>query len=99
MAAVKLTKDEVARIAMLARLKLTDAELEKFAAQLTDILAAVDLLSEVDTDNVEPTAQVTGLQNVAEQDEIQNFVEDKSSLLAQSQGEIVDNQIVVPKVL
>ena len=63
-----LTKEEVAHVAHLARLDVTDAELEKYTEQLSAILDYVDQLSEVNTDGIEPLAQTTGLVNVLQQD-------------------------------
>jgi aspartyl-tRNA(Asn)/glutamyl-tRNA(Gln) amidotransferase subunit C len=63
-----LSKEEVQKIADLARLGLSDAELDKFAGQLTGILEYVDILSEVDTEGVDPTYQSTGLLNVTDED-------------------------------
>jgi aspartyl-tRNA(Asn)/glutamyl-tRNA(Gln) amidotransferase subunit C len=59
----KLTKDEVRHIAKLARLNLSDEEIDKFSTELTSILDYIDMLKEVDTKDVEPTEQVTGLRN------------------------------------
>lgn len=67
----KLTKTDVEYIARLARLNLDDAEKDKFARQLSDVLEYVELLREVDTDGIEPTAQVTGLTNVTRGDKIE----------------------------
>ena len=58
------------KIALLARLKLTDKEKEMYKAQLTDILDFFENLNKVDTEGVEPISQVTGLQNVSRQDSI-----------------------------
>ncbi len=68
MAKLKLTKSEVEHIAKLANLKLTKAEVKKFASQLSEILDYIDILKELDTKNVEPTSQVTGLENVVRED-------------------------------
>jgi len=68
---MKLTKEEVEKIALLARLGLTEEEKEKFSSQLSLILDYVEQLKEVDTDNVSPTAQVTGLENVSRSDVIE----------------------------
>ncbi len=69
-----LTEEQVRHVAKLARLKLTDEEVGRFAKQLSEVLDYVDLLSEVDTEGVKPTYQVTGLQNVSEKDEVVNEV-------------------------
>ena len=51
-----LTSEQVDKIAMLSRLSLTPEEREKFTTQLSDVLAYVDALQKVDTENVEPMA-------------------------------------------
>lgn len=58
-----LTPEEVKHIAKLARIELSDAEVQKFQGQLDIILEYVDKLKEVDTEGVEPTSQITGLVN------------------------------------
>lgn len=65
---MELSKQEIEHIALLARLGLTEEEKEKFAKQLSSILDYVEQLKEIDTDGVEPTAQVTGLENVMRED-------------------------------
>lgn len=64
----KLTKDQVRHIAKLARLQLSEEEVEKFTTELTAILQYVEKLNEVNTDDVEPTAQATDLRNVLRSD-------------------------------
>lgn len=94
---MKLTKDEVKYIAKLARLKLTETEVEKFGEQLSGILNNAKMLEEVDTSNVEPIAQITGLRNVTFSDEIQPCdMADK--LLEQSPMPIQDHMIKVKNV-
>jgi aspartyl-tRNA(Asn)/glutamyl-tRNA(Gln) amidotransferase subunit C len=55
---VKITEEKVRYVADLANLKLTDDEVRKFQADLDEILGHVDKLSEIDTSDVEPMAQV-----------------------------------------
>ena len=64
-----ISKDEVAHVARLARLKLTDAELERFGEQLSAILEAVGKVSELDLVDVPPTAHPLDLVNVWGDDE------------------------------
>lgn len=64
-----ITKDDVRRVAQLARMKLSEAEVAKFELQLGGILNYVSQLNEVNTDGIEPTAQVTGLTNVTRKDD------------------------------
>jgi aspartyl-tRNA(Asn)/glutamyl-tRNA(Gln) amidotransferase subunit C len=55
---VKLSDQEVRYVADLANLKLTEAEVQRMAAELSDILTHIDKLNELDTSQVEPMAQV-----------------------------------------
>jgi aspartyl-tRNA(Asn)/glutamyl-tRNA(Gln) amidotransferase subunit C len=64
-----LTPEQVRWVAHLARLELDDAALDKMARQLSDILAYVDQLRQVNTDGVEPLAHPLPLQNVFRDDE------------------------------
>jgi len=73
---MQLSKNEIQHIAKLARLELTDEELEKYGGQLSAVLNYIDQLGEVDVKGVLPTAQVTGLENVLREDEIKNWPED-----------------------
>jgi aspartyl-tRNA(Asn)/glutamyl-tRNA(Gln) amidotransferase subunit C len=64
----KISTSQVQHIANLANLKLSQEEVEKYQKQLSNILAYVDKLQEVNTDGVEETSQVTGLTNVFNKD-------------------------------
>jgi aspartyl-tRNA(Asn)/glutamyl-tRNA(Gln) amidotransferase subunit C len=63
-----LTEKEVRHVAELARIGLTDEELEKFKSQLSTILDFVNQLQKLKTDNIKPLSQTTGLKNVFRQD-------------------------------
>lgn len=63
-----LTQQEVRYIANLARLNLSEQEVAKYAKQLSSILEYVEILKEIDTENVKPIAQITGLKNVKRAD-------------------------------
>jgi aspartyl-tRNA(Asn)/glutamyl-tRNA(Gln) amidotransferase subunit C len=56
---MKITREDVLRVAELAHLELTEAEIEMFSRQLDSILTYVEKLNELDTTNVEPMTQVT----------------------------------------
>jgi aspartyl-tRNA(Asn)/glutamyl-tRNA(Gln) amidotransferase subunit C len=75
-----LSEDQVKHIAKLAKLSLNEKEVKKFSGQLSDILDYIDTLSEVDTEGVEPTSQVTGLTNVTEGDDEVNCPHSKKLL-------------------
>lgn len=66
---MKLSTEEVRRIALLARLGVTEEETEKLREQLSNILENFEILQEVDTTGIPPTAQVTGMENVVREDE------------------------------
>ncbi|NQU77175.1 Asp-tRNA(Asn)/Glu-tRNA(Gln) amidotransferase subunit GatC [Candidatus Falkowbacteria bacterium] len=61
---------DIKNISKLARLELTPAEEKKFSKELSSILDYFEQLKEIKTDNVEPTAQVTGLENITREDKI-----------------------------
>lgn len=63
-----ISKKEVEHIAKLARIELTPAEVEKFQGDLNKVLGYIEVLKTVDTEGVEPLAQVTGLENVYRDD-------------------------------
>lgn len=95
-----LTKDEVRHIAHLARLRLSDEEVEKFSVQLTGILAWIEMLNEVDTSGVVETSQVTGLQNVVRVDEVRCAdLSLRDELLGCTELPVERKQGLVPSVL
>jgi len=67
---MKLSHDEVLHIARLARLGLTEDEVDRFQGQLSNILENFEILEKVDTGNVPPTAQSIPLKNVMRDDEV-----------------------------
>ena len=67
---MKLSREEVLHIALLARLGLTETEVEKFTEQLSNILESFEKLQQVDTKDVPPTTQSIDLQNVVSSDEV-----------------------------
>ena len=67
---MKLSLEEVNKIAKLSRLELSSDEVTQYSEQLSDILTYIEQLNEADVKNVEETAQVTGLENVYRDDVI-----------------------------
>ena len=65
-----ISRDEVAHLARLSRLALSDAELDEFAGQLDSILSHVKAVAEVATDDVPPTANPNAITNVTRPDVI-----------------------------
>ena len=76
-----LSKQDILKLARLARLRLTDSEVEKFQKELSSILEYVEQLNSVDVSGLTPTYQVSGLTNVARTDEIIDYGVSQDELL------------------
>jgi aspartyl-tRNA(Asn)/glutamyl-tRNA(Gln) amidotransferase subunit C len=66
----KIDREQVKKVAMLARLELNEAELDEFTSQLEAILEYIDKLNELDTTNIEPLAHCLPISNVFRDDDI-----------------------------
>ena len=73
-------KIDVSHVSKLANLPLTEAEKKKFEKQLSETLDYVKQLKEVDTKGIEPTSQVTGLENVTREDEVKPSLSQEQAL-------------------
>lgn len=69
---MKLTREEVARVAVLARLRLTPEEETEFTEQLDQILGYMDQLTRLDTYNVEPFGHAAATANALRDDRVTN---------------------------
>ena len=67
---MRLSSEEVRHIALLARLGVDEADLEKFSVQLSNILENFEILQRVDTTGVPPTSHPVALNNVLRDDEV-----------------------------
>lgn len=67
---MSLTTSDVEHVASLARLGLSDEETERMREQLSSILEHIEVLQQLDTDRIPPTAQVNSLTNVVREDEV-----------------------------
>jgi len=92
-----LTRAEVEKVALLARLKLTDAELDHFTTQLGQVLEYVNLLNELDVSDVEPMVHSVELNNVFRPDVVQPSLsrEDALSNAPKTDGRF----FLVPQIL
>jgi len=79
----KLTREDVLKLARLARLELSEAEIAEYSEELSSILEYVEQLQSVDVSGLEPTNQVTGLTNVTRKDEVRNYGYKPADLLKQ----------------
>lgn len=73
-------KIDVKHVAKLANLKINPKDEEKFEKQLTEILGYVDKLSKANTENVEITSQVTGLENIKREDKASESLSQEEAL-------------------
>jgi aspartyl-tRNA(Asn)/glutamyl-tRNA(Gln) amidotransferase subunit C len=90
-------KLDVEHIAHLARLRLSEAEKEKFGVQLSSILAYVEKLNELDTSGVEPTSHVLAIGNVMRDDALRPSLSADEALL--NAPDRADNFYRVPKII
>lgn len=80
----QLTKGDIDHLAHLARLTLTEEEKKRYADELSVVFDYFEMLNEVNTDGVEETCQVTGLEDVTRADEVKDCDEEvRKKLLAQ----------------
>jgi aspartyl-tRNA(Asn)/glutamyl-tRNA(Gln) amidotransferase subunit C len=67
---MSLSREEVLKVSLLARLELSEPELETMTAQLAEVVRYVDQLSELDTEGVEPMAHALDVTNVFAEDQV-----------------------------
>tara|TARA_B100000745_G_C20010088_1_gene343165 strand:+ start:437 stop:736 length:300 start_codon:yes stop_codon:yes gene_type:complete len=65
---IRITSEEVRHLSVLTRISMTDDEIEIMRDQMADILDSIEVLREVDTDGIEPTAHSVGLDSVMRED-------------------------------
>ena len=94
---MRITRDEVAYLANLARLAVTDAELDQFAGQLDVILGAVSRVAEVAAADIRPTSHVVALENVFRADEVRPSLP-REQVLAGAPS-VEDHKFRVPRIL
>ncbi|MEZ0366575.1 Asp-tRNA(Asn)/Glu-tRNA(Gln) amidotransferase subunit GatC [Mycobacterium sp. pUA109] len=93
----QISRDEVAHLARLARLALTDAELDSYASQLDAILTHVSAIQAVDVTGVEPTDNPLKDVNVTRADEVGPCLTQEEALAAAPKA--VDGRFAVPQIL
>ena len=94
---MKISKDEVLKVATLARLDLDDAVLEPFAEQISTILDYVDTLKNVDTEGVAGTSHAISLTNAFREDEPHQHLDRERALANAPEKE--DGAFTVPRVI
>ena len=93
-----LSRDDIVKLAALARLDLSDAEVTEFTAELGEILHYVEQLQDIDVAGLRPTNQVTGLTNVMRDDQIHDYGYQPSDLL-QNVPQVEKDQIKVKRMI
>ena len=94
---MKVTKDELANVAVLSRLEIPAAEQDTYIQQMDSILTYMDNLSNVDTADVKPTTYALPMQNVFREDVVKPSL--ARELALQNAPLKGDNYFKVPKVL
>jgi aspartyl-tRNA(Asn)/glutamyl-tRNA(Gln) amidotransferase subunit C len=91
-----VSKKTIKHVANLAKLEVDENSSETFSNQVSDILEYINVLQEPDTQNVQPTNQVTGLKNIFREDVVKDYPEDKKAKLFREAPDERDGYIVVP---
>jgi len=94
---MSVTRKDVEHIAELARLRFKEEELESFTVQLNDILAYMEQLNELDTENIEPLSHPVENNNVFREDEMKPSTDREDALKNAPQRD--DEFFKVPKVI
>lgn len=77
----KLTREDILKLAKLARIDLNEDEAVQFEAEFNAVLGYVEQLQDVDVSGLEPTSQVTGLTNVTREDTVKDYGYEPKELL------------------
>ena len=94
---MKITRDEVAHVAQLARLKLGEEQTERLTGQLNDILSSMEKLNQLDTSGVPSTNHALDLTGALREDQVQPSLERERAL--QNAPESNGEAFIVPRVI
>lgn len=94
---MKITRKNVENVALLSRLELPETEIAMYAGQLNAILEYADVLTQLNTENIQPTAHVLPLKNVLRPDEVKTSLARELALSNAPEEE--DGYFKVPKVV
>lgn len=93
----EITKEQVKHVANLARLDVSEQEVEMFTEQLSSIISFAEQLNEIDTEGIEPTTHVLDLKNVMRKDEPRQWITREEAL--KNAPDQQDGQFRVPSIL
>ncbi|MCL2156343.1 MAG: Asp-tRNA(Asn)/Glu-tRNA(Gln) amidotransferase subunit GatC [Leptospirales bacterium] len=94
---MKISEDEMIKIAKLAMLEISPDEKDDFLNQANRIVEYIDKINELDTSNVEPTVHIFELKNVFREDKVRQSID--SNELKKIVPDYKDGYIVVPKII
>ncbi|RCW65794.1 Asp-tRNA(Asn)/Glu-tRNA(Gln) amidotransferase subunit GatC [Saliterribacillus persicus] len=93
----EISKEQVRHVAHLARLAISEEEVEKMSEQLGAIITYAEALNELDTDNVEPTTHVLDIKNVMRKDESTKWINKEDAM--KNAPDQKNGQFRVPSIL
>jgi len=94
-----ITKKEVEHMSKLSRLGLSEKEKGKFSKELSSILEFINKLNKIEVDKIEPTAQVTGLENISRKDSAKERTKKETDKLLNLAPDIENRQVKVKAIL
>jgi aspartyl-tRNA(Asn)/glutamyl-tRNA(Gln) amidotransferase subunit C len=94
----KLSREDILKLAQLARLDLTEAEIGEYVEELSAILQYVEQLNDIDVEGLKPTNQVTGLTDVTRADEVRDYGYTAEELLKNVPA-VEQNQLKVKRMI
>ncbi|MBU1055435.1 MAG: Asp-tRNA(Asn)/Glu-tRNA(Gln) amidotransferase subunit GatC [Proteobacteria bacterium] len=94
---MKITRDDIIHVANLARLDMDEESIQKFVAQIDDILKYIETLNNINTEGVPPTSHAINLTNAFRDDEIKQNIE--RDALLENAPEKENGNFLVPKVV
>lgn len=94
---MKVTVDTIKHVAKLARLNLTEEQIQKFTPEMEEIIQYVDKLNELDTEGIEPTAHVMPVYNVQREDVVKESFD--RDLILKNAATVEDGCFKVPKIV
>jgi len=95
---MKLSREEIKRVAELARINFSDDEIETFTEQMGNILEYIEKLNELDTSGVAPTSHILDLASPMREDAVEPVLGTEEAL-ANAPAKADDDHFVVPKVI
>ena len=96
---MELTKDEVRDVALLARIGITDEEVDLYQKDMSAVLEYFEKLQEVNTEGVEEIGHITGVTNVYRKDEVNEMSDEGKEKIMKNISETRDGYIKVKSVL